>query len=93
MSKKELDSILEKNFLTQSTFKRNTRYYDVPSIISQENHFSIKRRKPLQSPTNSDKLESTFTNSTTALTTKLKEDVHKYKHRLSFIEDKSDYER
>lgn len=35
MSKKEMDSTIEKNFLTQSTFERNTRYYDIPSIMSQ----------------------------------------------------------
>lgn len=34
MSKKEQDSNLEKNFQTQTTFRRNSRYYDVPAIMN-----------------------------------------------------------
>ena len=47
MKKKDSESKLEKNFQTQSTFKRNTRYYDAQHFTNIENQFSICRRKPM----------------------------------------------
>lgn len=69
MQMRDSHSSLEKNFQTQSTFKRNSRYYNVPEIVNTENMDCIQRRKPI---VNTDehterKIDQSFTNSTTVL--------------------------
>ena len=90
MKEKDSESKLEKHFKTQSTFKRNSRYYDVQQLTNIENQFSLRRRKPIgyQSQTTKDKVEQTFTISTTAFTDKLDKDTDKFKNRISFSEKK-----
>ena len=90
MKNKDSESQLEKNFKTQETFKRNSRYYDVQRAIEVENQFSLRRRKPVGylNQTKKDKVDSTFTHSTTAFSHRLEQDITKYKNRISFSEKK-----
>lgn len=48
MKTKDSQSELEKKFITQSTFKRNSRYYNANQISNLETQYEIKRRKPLE---------------------------------------------
>ena len=66
-------STLEKNFQTQSTFKRNTRYYNAPEEIAIEKRSSLIRRRPISTFEETDKLQNSFTDSTTALTSRVEE--------------------
>ena len=85
MNTKDSLSHLEKNFITQSTFKRNTRYYDAPQVSNLETQYEIRRRKPisLNNDTTKDKIDASFTHSTTVLNDKLSKDIDRFKNRIS----------
>ena len=79
---KDSRSQLEKNFQTQSTFKRNSRYYDATQVTSMENKHSIKRRIPIHSQSPKGKFQANFTNSSVLLTAKLDKDIGKFRDRI-----------
>jgi hypothetical protein len=63
---------MEATFVANSTLKRNKRYFDVERLNGLEHDSHVQRRRPYSSGRNvEDKINRSFSNSTTAFTERL----------------------
>lgn len=77
-------SKMEAAFVASSTLKRNRRYLDIERINELESESQLKRRRPFSSTRSiHDKINHSFSNSTTAFTERLEKDIHKFRQRYT----------
>lgn len=84
---KSAKSAFEVSFETQQTFQRNKQFIDIEKLSTHDREYSAMRRKPLASEDNhiSEKINSSFLNTTAELTERAHKNISKHKSKNTFF--------